>query len=453
MDRERPLDHILEEYSIDNLREVVLDVAKRNSSIIGVLAIGSLMQTKPPEDFFTPRHEGRAGEAYEQIRRPERRKRFITSNSDLDLWICTRDTSVSETARECVDDGGAGLIEELASGTISRGTYHWRSKKLQAFDQYYKQEELYDSNEHEPWMAHRFKEDLEQSILKAMPGFVERMNGLFTKSIPGELLEVRAFPESLFNLRPDESLLSDGSEDRAPFPRIADDQWISTEHNAQILYASNDISIFPFKEDGEVLGSGIARHIGLLSEQEKRCLSQGGIMLKPDALLSQDIDIIRNKISESVAKLGGRIVEHILVERLTADDVKRIYPLLDPQDLGDVTEYLQSGPVEILIIELKKDPYETFKAINGIKGPRVGDRNDARLLEGRILDGGVRDLIPSPGDEDSYTELIPIILAKRLDPSVRFTKEQYAYYARNLIHTPDNSVELRGLKGALNKLS
>ena len=66
-------------------------------------------------------------------------------------------------------------------------------------------------------------------------------------------------------------------------------------------------------------------------------------------------------------------------------------------------------------------------------------------MEGRILDGSLRDLLPIPGEEDSYEAILRTILAKKADPSVRFSDEEYEYYAQNLVHSPDNEIELQGL--------
>jgi len=80
------------------------------------------------------------------------------------------------------------------------------------------------------------------------------------RSIPGDFLEVRAFPESAFHLRPDEHILN-GAQDRSPFPRIANTQWIDPSHNTHIFYASDDATIHPFRPDGRVLGQSIEDHI------------------------------------------------------------------------------------------------------------------------------------------------------------------------------------------------
>lgn len=448
---ERPIEATLDTYTLEDLQERIETVAKQHKHILGVLAIGSLVQLDTPKDFYIPRHAGKAGIAYESIRRPLRRKNAACKDSDLDIWICTEDTVASEHAKSQVDRGGAALVEELASGTLEKGTLHWRSKKLQAFGRYYKRLNLYHmaNGQDEPWLANDFKAELEEIISSTMPQFVQNINENFSKKIPGNFFEIRAYPESLFNLRPDEAQLENGNEDRAPFPRIADDQWIDTDHNAYIFYAKNDISIHPFIEGGEILGATIGKHIDELAEQERNKVSMGGIMLKPDALRTVDLPVIKEKIEQVITNNGGRIIVDQRIDELQNEEVDKIYPLLNQSDIADVRNYLQSGPVEIIIVELPYDPYETFRIINGIKGARVGDRSTDRLAEGRILDGAVRDLLPLPGDEEKYRKLIPTILKKRINPNIRFSDEDYSYYVQNLMHTPDNTVELGGLRSVI----
>lgn len=115
------------------------------------------------------------------------------------------------------------------------------------------------------------------------------------------------------------------------------------------------------------------------------------------------------------------------------------------QDLEDVGRYLASGRCIGLVIEGSLNNEQMLHELAVIKGPRVGDRDESRLLEGRKLDGAIRDLLPLPGDEDLYQSLLPTLFRRKIDPTHRFTSEEYAYYSRNLVHSPDNSLELKGL--------
>ena len=130
---------------------------------------------------------------------------------------------------------------------------------------------------------------------------------------------------------------------------------------------------------------------------------------------------------------------------MTDADIEIIYPLLQGRDLQEVKDYLIGNEIIILIIEADLSTPELFKQINRIKGPRLFDRSYERLMEGRILNGGIRDLLPIPGEENLYKAIIPTILAKKTDSSVRFSDEDYKYYAQNLVHSPDNEIELQGL--------
>lgn len=454
MDKEYTPESILCENEFEDFCQEIKIIASRNARIMGVLAIGSMVQTETPDDFYIPLRSGRLSSAYETVRRPLRRKIGPSRNSDLDIWVCTKDNDFSRKSRRIVELGGMALLEELAAGTLKKGTNHWRNKKLEVFGRYYKKTNLYDLDsgdiDREPWMAHDFKRQVEDAMIKTMPKFVERVNETMNKRIPGDFIEVRAFPESLFHLRPDESNLEGGIEDRAPFPRIADEQWISAGHNAFVFYAREGVSIYPFVEDGDVLGSRIDRHIRRMENIENNKTSIGGILLKPDALTSGQLEIIKEKIAGKLNEYGGKIIQERLIDKLTEGQIETLYPLINPDDLRELRDYLQSGSVIAMLVELPSDPFAVFQIVNSIKGPRVGDRPIERLYEGRRTDLAVRDLLPLPGDEGVYGELIDTILKRRSDPTVRFSDAAYRYYSRNLMHTPDNSIELGGLVSLAN---
>jgi hypothetical protein len=438
-----------EEYSL--FLRAVHDAAEKFTDIIGVLGVGSLVQPRRiPDDFFIPRYNNTRCFAYEQIRNPGRRRLAIREGSDLDIWICTKDNDASRFAQEKVELGAIALLSELASGTLKWGSEHWHNKKLAVFGSYYKNPEFYSqdfitlNNGDDPWMAHQFKAVLEKYAIAYLPNFVTKVNRHFDKKIPGSFFEIRAFPESLFHLRPDDSLMPNMREDRIPFPRIANDQWISTEHSSLILYKSEDINIYPFKKNGRVLGSLIANFLaagGIVNTGK----SYGGLVIKPDTIRKKQLDIVMTKIYSGIASFNGHIVARKTLRAVANNDVEMMYPLLKGKELQEVRDYLVGEEIIVLIIESDLSAPELFKSISNIKGPRLVDRSYERLMEGRILNGSIRDLLPIPGEESLYREIIPAILAKKINSAFRFSDKEYKYYAQNLVHSPDNEVELQGL--------
>ncbi|HLP86318.1 MAG TPA: hypothetical protein VK153_00345 [Candidatus Paceibacterota bacterium] len=431
--------------------KAIQDTAKKFTDIIGVLGVGSLFQPlRTPDDFFIPRYNTARGIAYEKIRNPSRRRLAIREGTDLDIWICTKDNNNSRSAQKRVEIGAIALLSELVSGTLKWGSGHWHNKKIAVFGQYYKNPEFYSkefialNNGSEPWMAYQFKSILEKYIIEHMPYFVKNVNNIFAKKIPGNFLEIRAFPESLFHLRPDDALMPNMQEDRMPFPRIANDQWISPEHSSFILYKSEDVNIYPFKENGRILGSCISEFLAV-DDTVDIGTSYGSLVIKPDAIIKKQLDIIMTKIYSGISNFNGRIVAQKTIRSVCDADIEIMYPLLKGRDLQEAKDYLIGNEVIILIIEADLPAPELFRQINRIKGPRLFDRSYERLMEGRILNGGIRDLLPIPGDENLYKAIIPTILAKKIDSSIRFSDEDYKYYAQNLVHSPDNEIELRGL--------
>lgn len=438
-----------EEYKL--FLQAVHNTVKNFPDIIGVLAVGSLVQSlEIPDDFYIPRYNTARGLAYEQIRNPGRRRLGIHEGSDLDIWICVKDTDVSCSAQERVEIGGVALLSELVSGTLEWGSFHWHNKKQAILGQYYKNPEFYSrdftiaNGNDEPWIAREFKKQLEANVIEHMSGFVEKVNMGFSKKIPGSFFETRAFPESLFHLRIDGTMMPNMQVDRAPFPRIFNDQLISPDHASLILYASDSATIYPFKKDGRVLGSRIADYLAIDDAMNKG-KTYGSLVIKPDAIRKNQLDIIMTKILSGIANFAGRIVAQKQLKVVSEIEVEKMYPLLKGRDLQEAKDYLVGGEMIILIIESDLPAPELFRSISKIKGPRLIDRSYERLMEGRILNGSLRDLLPIPGEEDLYRAIIPMILAKKADASVRFSDEEYKYYAQNLVHSPDNEFELQEL--------
>lgn len=432
------------------LVQAIHDTALEYPDIIGVLAVGTLVQNETPDGFFIPKYNTPRGRAYERIRNPGRRRLAVREESDLDLWICVRDTETSAAAQEQVELGALALLSELVSGTISWGSVHWRNKKAAIFGPYYKVRELYPQDfviangDEQPWLAQGFKKSLEARVAERIPGVMDKVNENFRKKIPGEFLEIRAFPESLFHLRPDDTMMPNMREDRMPFPRIADEQWIGPGHSSMVMYGSDTVSIYPFKPSGRVLGSSIAMYLQI-DDSVSVGKSYGGLVIKPDAIRKQQKDLILAKIYASLAGFNGRIVAQKRLAAVSEAHVETMYPLLRGRELREVKEYLIGGELVILIIEADVGAFDLFRQISTIKGPRLVDRSYERLMEGRILNGSIRDLLPVPGEEDAYRAILSTILAKKADPSIRFSDEEYRFYAQNLVHSPDNEIELQGL--------
>lgn len=88
-----------EEYAL--FLEAIQNIARKFTDIIGVLGVGSLVQSsRIPDDFFIPRYNTARGLAYEKIRNPSRRRLSIRDGTDLDIWICTKDTNSSRSSRK-----------------------------------------------------------------------------------------------------------------------------------------------------------------------------------------------------------------------------------------------------------------------------------------------------------------------------------------------------------------
>lgn len=142
----------------------------------------------------------------------------------------------------------------------------WVGLKKSAFREFYKQPFLYSAEwiRKNPLPAHAtgFQGVLESNITSRLPRFVEKISYYFNKKIPGEFLEIRAFPSSVFNLRP-EKIIHGHREDRTPFPIYLKD-WVDTEYNCHILYRRDGDGslIYPFNPHGYVPGQELTEYTG-----------------------------------------------------------------------------------------------------------------------------------------------------------------------------------------------
>ncbi len=263
------LQSILNEQEYRDFEGVLTEVCRQEPSIIGVLAIGSLVQDMrlpDPSGLATPRTERE--EIYDVIRNRGRRRIFPSANSDLDLWICTQNPFEAQYVEHAIEYRAIELIDTLINDRSIHGTNRWIELKQKAFGAFYKKDYLYTdqwktSNQDAPWNAEDFKTRLISELMYWLPDVVRRVNYNFKKQIPGDFLEVRAYPECTFNLRP-EDLVIDGVVEKSPFPRIVNNDWLDINRNAMVLYVTDQVSpstIYPFQEDGRRLGNDIQQFI------------------------------------------------------------------------------------------------------------------------------------------------------------------------------------------------
>lgn len=261
------LQAIFTEDEFNIFSQIVEEVAESFPDVIGVMMIGSLAQNiclSPRNtistEFMTPKEL-----VYEKIRNRERKRSFPRLESDMDIWVCIQNPLNHLNIENEIIQRGKELIDWLALNPLLHQSAEWIEKKEQAFDHLYKQKEFYPEswlrvNGDEPWMAKNFKIEIEKRMLNELPQVVARVNTNFKKHIPGNFIEMRAYPECTFNLRP-EDLVVDGMENRSPFPRIFNDDWISLERNVVVLYSDHRSTIYPFRRNGKKLGQEIQQYI------------------------------------------------------------------------------------------------------------------------------------------------------------------------------------------------
>lgn len=264
--KETALQAIFDEREFFVFKQTVREVAQEYPEIVGIMSIGSMCQRLRVPFPFQPRADNPKMIAYDLIRNPLRRRTFPSINSDLDLWVCTQDEPEFTDIETKITQAAIPLIDWLAEHPGKHFTEEWVDLKKEAFDKFYKQDNLYSSswnfrNNGEPWMAHNFKTNLVNALQSRMPDTVQRINSAFTKKVEDGFFEVRAYPVSAFNLRP-EDIVVDGKLDRSPFPRVVNPDWLDLRHNVFVLFDSRKQNlIYPFDPNGKKLGGGLWRYI------------------------------------------------------------------------------------------------------------------------------------------------------------------------------------------------
>ncbi len=248
------------------LKDTVADLSKKYPDVTGVLITGSLAQKISLAPCYTIEHSTPLLEAYLKILNRSGRHIFPRVSSDLDVWVCTSEPSQNQTIKEKVEERAIDLINWLVKNPDLHGTHAWIEQKHHAFDEFYKRPELYTPswqqvNGQGPWLAQTFTAELTHRIIQSMPDFQKRVNHYFDRNIPGEFIELRAYPPCTFNLRP-EVLNIDCKNDKTPFPFIIE-EWLDLDRNCFVLYSDKNTSnqIYPFNPLGVKLGSSLATYL------------------------------------------------------------------------------------------------------------------------------------------------------------------------------------------------
>lgn len=259
--RESVLQALVNEREFQDVKDIVKEVCEQDEDVLGVLITGSLTQRLRLNDPENPTYRNAYEAAYGRILNKARRRIFPSRTSDLDVWVMTADPYDTDRAteiKETIQDRSIDIITWLANNPDAHDQ-RWISKKSIAFDEFYKQPSMYsprwlERNPKYPWRGGAIKRHITTQLETHMGDFIARINHNFEKRIPGEFIELRAYPPSVFNLRPEDVLIQ-GQIDKTPFPFPMDDL-LRADDNCFVLYAkSSDIDglIYPFNPEGPVL--------------------------------------------------------------------------------------------------------------------------------------------------------------------------------------------------------
>jgi hypothetical protein len=262
------LQHLFDANEFRTFSEILSRTAYEHPEILGVLLTGSLVQrlrlpnplATTPATPMTPFQS-----AYQDVVSRSRRKFFAHPDADLDVWLLIEDATSGTDIPQVMDSRALDLIAWY-SKRKSIDNNKWIQKKSRAFDEFYKKERLYPrtwiANNPTPHHGSGYKESVIDRIGTNLQDVRNRIKYYFRKTYPSAFLELRAFPESVFNLRPEKIEVSEGNLDRTPFAYFMKD-WLDIEQNCMIVYTRPDAKdlIYPFGSEGRVLGQAIADEI------------------------------------------------------------------------------------------------------------------------------------------------------------------------------------------------
>ena len=221
-----------EEYR--QFKEIVADVCSTFPDIKGAFITGSLTQKMGLPDPPAPNEDlDDLAKAYASIVGRTRRKLFPHIDSDLDFWILTEEQEGNERIPSILCERALDLLQWYSSHGERVDLVDWIHLKRQAFDEFYKKPFLYSKRwlvtSQNPAHAIGFKKALEERIGDYLPKLRAKIDYYFRKSFPGQFIETRSFPSSVFNLKTERIPVMD-TEDRTPFPFYLRD-WVDLERN------------------------------------------------------------------------------------------------------------------------------------------------------------------------------------------------------------------------------
>lgn len=152
--------------------------------------------------------------------------------------------------------------------------------------------------------------------------------------------------------------------------------------------------------------SELEQKIGDLDTYTDRCTL---CIIKPDGYK------IKEKIYE-ILRNNGLTVNEVITVNLTLEDILTIYPShRNAPFLKEFTEYMTSGPVEIIKVIAdypKQELYNKLCEIVGSTFPKTAAEGTIRQIYGKEFEGSrvVYNVIHSPRDEEEENRIKKVML-------------------------------------------
>ena len=223
------------------LKKILVECAQQFKEIHGIILLGSFLGKREPKLFcFSPDLFcccETIEDAYRALQANVRPKPKTVRPQDVDIWLLVEGSCACPNV-QTIDKAQRKFLNDVLSNSYSeRGTLSAQSidqLKKKHFCRFYKQKQYYTGFlkcEDAPWEGGCYTRTVKSEIKR--------------KGIELPCLEIRAFPASVFHLRPHAIVCGGYPDRRLPMAFNLSD-WLKTTENYDVLYRTKQAQIWPF---------------------------------------------------------------------------------------------------------------------------------------------------------------------------------------------------------------
>ena len=221
--------------ALEQLTKILCNRAKQFPDILGIILLGSYVGSYAPKLCHFPKTKALSKES------PKIISHFLDANlypkkskypRDVDIWLLVKGSKFCPPLRE-IDKRQNEFFQAIATQNIVNARLVGELKKYY-FHSFYKCAEYYIgflSNEEEPWSGGTYTQAVLQDV---------ECSKIYVPPV-----EIRAFPASVFHVRPHNIIDGSGYHDRSPMA-LDLASWLCPKSNFKVIYQTDQANIWPF---------------------------------------------------------------------------------------------------------------------------------------------------------------------------------------------------------------